>query len=367
MDKKVSSAIDLLRFPLACLIVFKHYYTADIAKDFCIYTIYDRIGILISNVITAIPVPLFLMISGYLYFNNCKINSTFSRDLYFKKSKRRIKSLLIPYILWNLLFFLLFTSTQLFFSNPEMLQKTGYKTIEEYTLIDLLKNFWALDSTGMPIDGPLWFIRDLFVISLCSPIIFYGIKIFKWIFFIVLLILGIIGYKFTIPFINYNYGVGFAEIFFTFGASVMLLNPESPQKISEKKYVYILSCLAITGLLGLYYAQLYQDSRIETTFLWIYRIFGSIWFVAISELLITKGKNIPGSLSTASFFLFAIHKPILVILRRACFLLLHPSNEILLISLIFIIPSIVIILSIIVFYGIRKWFPFLKCFNGFRL
>ena len=162
MNKTISEAISLLRFPLACMIVLKHYYTPDISADIFGGNVYNFVGIFAEKVFTAVPVHLFFMISGYLYFNKCTLHEGFNKEVYVKKTRSRIKSLLIPYLIWNLLVFLFFTVMQSLTSGSAVMQKDGYKALADYELIDYLKNFWALDSTGMPVDGPLWFIRDLF-------------------------------------------------------------------------------------------------------------------------------------------------------------------------------------------------------------
>jgi hypothetical protein len=51
------------------------------------------------------------------------------------------------------------------------------KPIMDYSALDWLKAFWAKDSPdpdkiGMPIDYPLWFIRDLMMVMLFSPVVY---------------------------------------------------------------------------------------------------------------------------------------------------------------------------------------------------
>lgn len=367
MNKSISEAINLLRFPLACMIVLKHYYTPDISASVYGGDVYNFVGEFVTHAFTAVPVPLFFMISGYLYFNKCTLYDGFNKDVYVKKTKSRIKSLLIPYLLWNLLVFLLFTVMQSLTSGSDVMQKEGYKALVDYELIDYLKNFWALDSTGMPVDGPLWFIRDLFVMSLFTPLVYWGIKYLRWAFVLVLILVGYLNLGIDIPFIDYKYSVGIVEIYFTMGASFMLLAPETPVNLKDYKVLSLVTILAIVSMVGLLYTVLENNVEKETPFLWCYRIFGSFLFFAIAELLADKGWRIATWLSTASFFIFAIHKPIQVIIRRFFFAIFHPTNEIVLTSLIFIIPTVVILLSLLAFYIIKRWMPWLKCLNGYRL
>ena len=77
--------------------------------------------------------------------------------------------------------------------------------------------------------------------------------------------------------------------------------------------------------------------------------------------------QIPVLLSTASFFIFAFHKPAQVLVRRAFFGIFHPTQEWLLVLAVFVIPAIVILISLGVFYLIKRYMPFLKFLNGYRL
>lgn len=171
MNRTLSKSISLLRFPLAALIVLKHYYTPDISAEAIggvdEYQWYHYIGEFTKGVFPAIAVPLFFFISGYLYFNKLDLHGDSSYDfgVWKRKTRGRLKSLLIPYLSWNLLVLLLYFIAQQLTGDSTIMAKDGYKLIADYNLLDYGKAFFAIDSTGMPIDGPLWFIRDLFIVS----------------------------------------------------------------------------------------------------------------------------------------------------------------------------------------------------------
>lgn len=171
MNATLSKTISWLRFPLAALIVLKHYYTPDISAEAVggadELMVYHYIGEFTKGVFPAIAVPLFFFISGYLYFNKLELTGTqgYSFSIWKKKTQGRIKSLLIPYLSWNLLVLALYYITQCLTGGSDVMTKDGYKLIADYGIADYAKAVYAIDSTGMPIDGPLWFIRDLFIVS----------------------------------------------------------------------------------------------------------------------------------------------------------------------------------------------------------
>ena len=102
--KLQSATIDLLRFPLAIMVIFIHM-NPEVSNlfdaDFSLISghgIYNVTGVLLSHVLTHIAVPTFYLISGFLFFINFQ---KWSWEGYKKKLSSRIKTLLVPYLLWN--------------------------------------------------------------------------------------------------------------------------------------------------------------------------------------------------------------------------------------------------------------------------
>lgn len=82
-------------------------------------------------------VPLFF-ISGYLFF----FRTAFSVDVYKKKLKSRIKTLLIPYLFWN--FVVLVGHWIVTVLSPVQLTSGAYKQVSDYTVCDYLISFGIL-------------------------------------------------------------------------------------------------------------------------------------------------------------------------------------------------------------------------------
>ena len=105
-----SVTIDLLRFPLAILVIFIHMSptVANILEaEYGLLSgkgLLNALEISISYVIAQTAVPSFFFISGFLFFMHFK---EWSWAGYRKKLLSRVKSLLVPYFLWNTTAFLL--------------------------------------------------------------------------------------------------------------------------------------------------------------------------------------------------------------------------------------------------------------------
>lgn len=150
---------------------------------------------LLSGICGKLSVPIFLLISGYLFFREGSYVLT--KELWISKLKKRISSLLVPYLLWNFIGYIIYAI------------KVGF------SFEDFFHSFWVIDIPGRsgssPIDGPLWYVRNLMIMVVISPIIAYMIKFTKWYLILIMTILWII----QIP--PFNKGIGIAFYFFSLG------------------------------------------------------------------------------------------------------------------------------------------------------
>lgn len=177
MENRSSETIKFLRMPLAIAIVFQHSYgyinsakPADISGMWAWQAV-DAIRGFCSWVIIGAALMAFALISGYLFFSKwpSEDNEPLRWDwrTYGRKMLNRVFSLLIPYIIWNIL-------------------SAWYLSVPFSWHIFWDQFSWGADKVNVfgqqmlptyaPADSPLWFIRDLFIISLCAPVLFMLIK-----------------------------------------------------------------------------------------------------------------------------------------------------------------------------------------------
>jgi len=138
-----------------------------------------RIFRITQNIVGNLGVPSFFFISGFLFFKT--ISTQNLKISYKEKLKKRAKTLLIPYIIWNLFGCLL----------GFIYLKTGLLTANsmfcDFNFIKFIK--YILLSWG---DIPLWYVRNLIVICLLSPLIYQIIRFGKkFILFVFLLIFSL--------------------------------------------------------------------------------------------------------------------------------------------------------------------------------
>lgn len=185
-----SATIDLLRFPLAIMVIFIHMCPEVINlidADFSLLSgrgVLNAMEIVLSHVLTHIAVPTFYLISGFLFFLNFK---RWSWSGYRKKIKSRVHTLIIPYILWNLCSFLAMVCIKLaavqikgkpLSGVTDYIKEKSWHIFYDCHVWGTHKVNWLGDTlyTTGPLDLPLWFLRDLIVVSLLTPVTYYILK-----------------------------------------------------------------------------------------------------------------------------------------------------------------------------------------------
>lgn len=211
ITKEESTAINKMRFICMVFLVIlhtrvDHLVNLDIAQD--VKLIEDLVGIPFLNIL--------FLISGYLFFNNGGGN--FLKNTYPNKLKSRIKTLLIPFFIWCI--------TGFFFR--KYVKGTFIPTDD---IIEFIKLFWN-NGTGDTIGMGLWYVRNLMVFAILSPIYYYVVKVLKHFTIVIILFLAGMDMSIMFPFFN---------VYLLIGAylSISGINLESISKIVDWRYFLI--------------------------------------------------------------------------------------------------------------------------------
>lgn len=273
MTPYFSKVISVSRFPIIVGVVFIHALIISNGTDLHYF---------LGNVVGRIGVPLFYIISGYLFFQRYDN----SLKCYKNKLKKRIFSLLVPYLMWNFIAYLVYafiTHTM----QPE----------------DFVQSFWVVNSKPghSPADGPLWFVRTLMMLSIISPVM-YCLNKNKYTAFIslILLLLWLIGCP------GFNKGTIIGFTLFNAGAWLAIRNYDSYIKEPTISF-FILS-------LFLYLTIAFLDLQFKGI-PWLHNIgilIGILVFFTLPKIAVP---NFFVNLGGASFFLYCMHEPVLVCLQ----------------------------------------------------
>lgn len=163
MNKRIGyiDTIKQLRLPLIVLITFAHSYSG-VRVGYTLWgdgwDTYEVLKIVVSQTLCKVAMPTFFVMSGYLFFANV---TEWNAKTYLGKLRRRVKTLLIPYIVWNLLMAIKLKtfSLNIFWA---FWTEAGKQT-------DWVGNEQLMTA---PVNMPLWFLRDLMVVALFTYYIY---------------------------------------------------------------------------------------------------------------------------------------------------------------------------------------------------
>lgn len=282
--------IDFLRFPMAIAVVVLHY-----GATFCTKStgLVNFLFVVFSNGVCRLAVPFFFFASGFLFFYRLW---DWDWNLWREKIKRRVRTLLVPYLLWNAIAFFCFYLWYYLHGGENSL-------LQQFANYGGIKIFWnaslwggeavvPLTARAMPIDGPLWFIRDLMYYSLLTPFFYLFVKKLK-LYGVIAVCFFSIAYPGLIP-------DGF--VFFLLGSFFQLTRKNFLMFKSKRYYIYILTLLLLVA-----YYFFYDTDYWSKVIRFIFLFLGIYSSICLSERALFNGIQINSFLTKGSFFIFATH------------------------------------------------------------
>ena len=356
LDRESSLRLNLLRFPLIVGVVFIHAYSTTVGLSGGEIgvnqpnLISDFVRNFISQGIARVAVPLFFLMSGYLFFAGFE----YSRESYALKLKSRTKTLLIPFIFWNIATLMVIAlaqtipATSVFFSGKNSL----ISSFGAYDYLNAIIGF-----TRKPIAYQFWFIRDLIILVLFVPLIKVAVKFAPLPFFGLLLLYWLIG--------SWPVSAPSSEALLFFSAGVYF---GSTQKslfyLDDFGPIIVGLCLAIFAIDAITVSQWFNPYLHK-----IGIVLGISAALFLTKLVAQHEKLVIliSSLSGASFFVYAVHEPFLTIIKKISYKMLLPESSFVILFLYFLNPIITIAVAVVVYRGLVRVAPrFISIVTGGR-
>ena len=289
--KLLCAIISKMRFPLAFFVVVIHAklsFYIDGNNDVLNFSEW-----MFSSVLTRGTVMCYFFISGFLFF--LKAPPLFNREFFSIQIKKRWKTLIIPFILWNIIALLYQLSLESYFFHkiPNFLE-----TWESLDLKNKLRYLFI-----KPAMAPLWYLKELIFLCFSAPLIYITIKKIRVVFPIVLIISWLVfGGSLKI------YTLG-GLTFFTLGGYIAL-NNISLSKIFERKTKIIVlisyfSIITFEWMSQNLAIRNFYDSfshRLSTLLSVILMLYIGQWLISRSYSLLDKPL-----LVNSAFFVYCIH------------------------------------------------------------
>lgn len=349
MDKNLSAAITWLRFPIVVMIVMLHCYSVALDKSVCQEGFF-RAVYPFALWLGETGVPLAFFISGYLFF--------VSQKTYKEKLKSRFHSLFVPYVFWNSLILLVYV-VLMWLGHPLEIAR---KSIADYTWLDYLNAYWIRGKiqggNGVPLLCPYWFIRNLMILCVISPIIYYGIKK-AW--YLVLLLLT--AWWVSIP---HNAMIPSSLLFFSLGATFSIHRQNLLVLLSRYSQVLLIAWVIVSFLDILLHWFYLEGAFYFHRGSIVLSIFVMIWLAVRFTQGIVSDRM--AFLSQSSFWVFTVHYPIVVFLRKSTLLVFNTSSAMVQMGMYSLFVFIVLALGFITYFVMHKTYPrFVRFATGNRM
>ncbi len=257
-------------------------------KNIYLYFIFSDLFHFFSN----ICVPTFFVISGYLFFLN---NSTFILN----KIKRRFKTLLIPYVISCSIFIIIIG----FFQS---LIETNFNYLQFYYAGEYINFLRYIYFT--PAAFHMWYVRDLILIVLLSPLIYFFITRVNSVLFIVIILA-------TVIFQIFNF-LSWGIFWFAIGSYFSIKKIALFNSINKKDGImlFILYILSIIFVLFFNIPISVPSSGLNYSALILLPGVVGLW--RITDLInIDKFNSV--TILKYTFFIYCFHVPLLNLIKKA--------------------------------------------------
>ncbi|GEM_PF-870102 len=342
IDRETSSKITIISFLLMCMVVFIHsqcYQPLPSAhspqRQMLLLT---YLQLMISEGICRIAVPFFFLIAGVLF---CK-DFTNENGWFISKISSRVRTLVIPYLLWGVGNFLLIFVAQ---NTRWTAGYFGSRHIVTMRMTQILETlFWR------PYCYQFWFVRDLFIFILFSRLLIPLMNRWPILYFCILGTAWLSG-------LTVNQTVLSIEglLFFSIGNFIAMRGIVLPRPQSDS-WALVFIGLWIAGCLirAVMAVTLESDANIPHKLNMIIGIIALWLLVDVNRGFWEKNRN--RAVYQYSFFVFAFHQPMITVFNNIMLALVH-NNQTLRIVQYIVLPIVVIGISIVAGAALQALFP----------
>lgn len=315
ISEENSKRITSLRFILTVFVVLIHnLINKEIADESNLIYRNSNFGLYIENIIlffTASAVPLFCLFAGYL--------QAIKQDSYRVLVQKKTKSLLLPYILWILVYLLferfLRNCLQSIFTSGSI----DFCIHENWTIKEYFYHIigYSNEVGGAPlVAGQLWFVRNLFIYMMLSPLLILLVKKIPFCF-----IASVFLFFLSVQFVREGF-LTYSLFYYICGLYWGVYDLDLFGEIDKIKWYEIAICFILLFLPPIFNYQIPCYFVLNT-------LFASLVMLKLSSVFIKNDKcfAITKYLAGYSFFLYAVHFPVINEVAHKVWLHLFPMKN----------------------------------------
>ncbi len=306
-------------------------------------------------------VPIYFFISGFVFFLGIQL----TREKYIQKLRNRVKTLLIPYIIWNVIGLLLtlirmIPSLSSIFPNAQKIGINISLSSVLYTFWDSTKGILLFPTSGdvspnpniYPLDIPLWFVRDLMIVVLLTPVIYWLLKHLRHYF---VLTLGMAWFVMGYWELGHPNQLITAFFFFSWGAYMSVSGKDMMREFSRyaKPSAVLYLLLSLTHVASVHYFPEFTSTIKRLN------VFVGLFFAynLSSWLLRHKVCKVSPLLASSSFFIYVAHTLINGDVLKCLFFVLRPSSDLAMLSIYALAVVLTVGLLLLTFCLLRRFTP----------
>lgn len=299
IDSYNSKKIKVLSFVLILLVLYIHSFYNEAIDTRLASSVQTFVG---GGGIAIVAVPMFFVISGFLFFNNIgNVKNCFP------KIKKRASSLLVPYLIWNCVFVLWYVVLQNLPGIGGMINSDMLTQIFAGSFIEGIDAMFVA-----PAAFQLWFLRDLIIIVMLSPLLYLLLKYGKWIV--------VVGLLLVTPYIKevtetFNQ---FGIAYFAMGGAIAMYSDlitidrflTKPVVICSS-FIYLVHAVMLSANVQLDFRYVGVIS-VLAAIITVWRLYD---WIASNQSLTSKLTPL-NSLLGYSFFIYLFHEPVFNIIKK---------------------------------------------------
>lgn len=339
-----SKSIDFCRTVLCMQVVFYHMATtAPVPQETLLKgTIYGNI-ILFITMLNNIAVPMFFTISGYLLA--MKLAPSWKN--YTQTMRKKIIRLGQPLFIWTSVFLLLYYIAQQLPATAPLFSGEN-ELISQYNLVDYIDAYTGFRS-GFTFVGQYWFLRNLLLLCLFSPLIIRFYRRTRLAGFLVILA-GCMALRFVNLYI--------ADSIFFFSAGIYMA-------VDEKTVASIANRIRPVAILFALFTALCFIGFTVPSMAWLYN--SMFYFYVLTGFIVIAytvrrmlSKNLGNKvllLASGSYFVFLIHQQILMFLKRIVYKTLPIDSAFEVFIAYLVTPAMIIVMAYVVYFLLKKYTP----------
>ena len=363
-----SQSLDLLRFPLAVVVLTIHTFSAGgltvqgSTVKFDELPFFLELNHFIDGFLRGQSVPIYFFISGYVFFLGVKL----TKEKYAQKLRNRVKTLLIPYLIWNTIAVLyslvrMIPCLAFLFPNSDKLQW-------DVSLSNVLGAFWDYSNAILinptasveasaslstyPADFPLWFLRDLMIVVLCTPLIYWLLNRTRY---YAVLLLGVLWFTLGYWDLGHIHQLLTAFFFFSWGA---YMSVNAKDMMHEFNRFFKPSMLLYPSLALLYVLSVHCFPSLSDTIKRVNVFVGLLFAYNLSSWLLRhKVCKVSPFLASSSFFVYVAHGMFCGDWLKVFFVVFRPAGELGYLSIYVLAVVANVGMLLLVFYLLRRFAP----------